>query len=469
MLTPFTTAARLDRLPITRAHKFALATLAFVFLFEFGDLNTFAYVAPALVKHLGFSVSDIAVVTSAAFLGMAVGAAFGGRVSDLVGRKRALLCSTSLFSVFSLVNAAGSTVPAFVVFRFLTGVGLSAMVVAATTYISEVMPAARRGRMQSAVMAVGLAGIPFMSFSARGIVPLGSGAWRLVFVLGSAALLALPALAALPESPRWLVHQDRLPAAEAVLAKLERQAGPLPPIADVPAGPTAPARPTGYRQLFTSPHGRTTLFLAVVWIFQTLGFYGFVAWVPTLLTQHGFSVAKSLGFSALTTIGAIPGALLAWPVTDRLGRKLPLVVVALATAASGLAYGLTFNPVAIVVFGFCVNLLIQTFATLLYAYSPELFPTALRNAGHGLVYGTGRLANIFGPMLVASIFAGLGYQAVFVYIAACWLIVALAIALFGPRTGKRPLETLSARTGTAARAETAAEGPVHTNVEGIVR
>ena len=129
--------------------------------------------------------------------------------------------------------------------------------------------------------------------------------------------------------------------------------------------------------------------------------------IMTLLAQHGFSVAESLGFSALTTIGAVPGALLAWPVTDRFGRKVPIVVVSLATAASGLAYGLTFNPVAIVVFGFCVNLLIQTFATLLYTYSPELFPTALRNAGHGLVYGTGRLANIFGPMIVASIFSAM--------------------------------------------------------------
>lgn len=461
MLTASSAAARVDRLPITRAHRVALVTLAFVFLFEFGDLNTFAYVAPALVKQLAFSVQDVATVTSAAFLGMAIGAIFGGRVSDLIGRKRALLFSTLLFSTFSLVNAAGVNVPTFFLFRFLTGVGLSAMVVAATTYISEVMPGARRGRMQAAVMAVGLAGIPAMSFSARAIVPLGHDTWRWVFVLGSLALFAVPALLALPESPRWLVHRNRLNAAEASLARLEAGAGQLPPLAPVPerTTPAASARTTGYRALFTGRTGRTTLFLAVVWIFQTLGFYGFVAWVPTLLAQHGFSVAESLGFSALTTIGAVPGALLAWPVTDRFGRKVPIVVVSLATAASGLAYGLTFNPVAIVVFGFCVNLLIQTFATLLYTYSPELFPTGLRNAGHGLVYGTGRLANIFGPAIVAAIFSAFGYQAVFVYIAACWLIVAGAVALFGPRTGRRPLEEVAeegvgrSHSADAARAE----------------
>ncbi|WP_413250161.1 MFS transporter [Sinomonas flava] len=446
MLTASAAAARVDRLPITRAHRVALATLAFVFLFEFGDLNTFAYVAPALVTQLAFSVQDVAMVTSAAFVGMAIGAIFGGRVSDLIGRKRALVYSTLLFSVFSLVNAAGVNVPTFFLYRFLTGVGLSAMVVAATTYISEVMPGARRGRMQAAVMAVGLAGIPAMSFSARGIVPLEHDSWRWVFVLGSAALLAVPALLVLPESPRWLVHRNRLDAAEASLARLEAGAGQLPPLAPVPqrTTPLPAGRPSSYRALFRGRTGRTTLFLAVVWVFQTLGFYGFVAWVPTLLAQHGFSVAESLGFSALTTIGAVPGALLAWPVTDRFGRKVPIVVVSIATAASGLAYGLTFNPVAIVVFGFCVNLLIQTFATLLYTYSPELFPTGLRNAGHGLVYGTGRLANIVGPLIVAGIFSALGYQAVFVYIAACWLIVATAVAVFGPRTGRQALEEVAA-------------------------
>ncbi|MBW4093927.1 MAG: MFS transporter [Acidobacteria bacterium] len=439
MLTSSGVAMRLDRLPITRAHKLALVTLAFVFLFEFGDLNTFAYVAPVLTKHLKFSINEVAIVTSAAFLGMAVGAIFGGRISDRIGRKRALLFSTLLFSVFSLVNAAGSSVPTFVMFRFFTGVGLSAMVVSATTYISEVMPGPRRGRMQAAVMAVGLAGIPCMSFSARAIIPLGTDTWRLVFILGSLALLATPALLALPESPRWLVHKNRLSEAETAIARFERGAQPLEPIAEMAQPAAAEAGSTKYRQLFTGRTRKVTLFLAVVWIFQTLGFYGFVAWVPTLLAQHGFSVAESLGFSALTTIGAVPGALLAWPVTDRFGRKVPLVVVALATAASGLAYGLTFNPVAIIVFGFCVNLLIQTFATLLYTYSPELFPTELRNAGHGLVYGTGRLANIFGPMIVATIFASLGYQAVFVYIALCWLIVAATIAIFGPSLGRQTL------------------------------
>jgi putative MFS transporter len=52
------------------------------------------------------------------------------------------------------------------------------------------------------------------------------------------------------------------------------------------------------------------------------------------------------------------------------------------------------------------------------------------------------LANIVGPLIVAAIVSGAGYVWVFVYIGACWLVVAAAIALFGPRSGQAGLEDL---------------------------
>lgn len=469
MLNQATVAARLDRLPITRTHRMVLVTLAVVFLFEFGDLNTFAYVAPALTKTLGFTVPMIAFVTSAGFLGMFVGAVLGGRFSDAIGRRRALIVATAVFSLGSLLNAAGWNELSFAVIRFITGVGLSAMTVAATTYVSETMPAARRGRMQAAVMAIGLFGIPVISFAARGIIPISAQSWRFVFVIGALALLAIPGIVKMPESPRWLLRHDRADAADQALQRFESGAGQLPPLAQQPA--IAPSTVTvsltavqqsgsRYRALFSGLTGRRTLFLSIVWIFQTLGFYGFTSFVPTLLVAHGFSLVHSIGFSALTTLGAVPGALLAWPISDRFGRKLPLVFVCLATALSGFLYGLTYNVAAIIVFGFCVNMLIQTFAALLYTYTPELFPTEVRNSGTGFTYGIGRLANIGGPFIVAALFGSLGYSSVFMYIALCWVIVAGSIAVFGPRTGKVNLEDLNERRSTDERPRQAAGAAV---------
>ena len=459
MLTQFTVAARLDRLPIAKTHRLVIATLAVVFLFEFGDLNTFAYVAPALQQAYGFTVGTIAVVTSAGFLGMFFGATLGGRFSDVVGRKKALLSATILFSAGSLLNAFAWNEASFMTVRFITGVGLSAMTVAATTYVSETMPAARRGRMQSAVMAVGLLGIPIISFAARGIIPISAESWRFVFVVGALAIVAIPGLVRIPESPRWLLRHGHDQKAERALQRFESPVGDLPPLAEAPVTPVGDVTSAlttsrvrgGYRVLFRGLAGRRTLFLSVVWIFQTLGFYGFTAFVPTLLVAHGFDLVHSIGFAAMTSLGAVPGALLAWPISDRFGRKLPLVIVCIATAVSGILYGITFNAVTIVAFGFCVNVLIQTFAALLYTYTPELFPTEVRNSGSGFTYGMGRLVNIVGPFIVAALFGSLGYQSVFIYIAACWLVVAVTIAIFGPRSGKVTLEDLSERREEPAR------------------
>ncbi|MBO0874505.1 MAG: MFS transporter, partial [Pseudonocardia sp.] len=396
--------ARLDRLPLGRFHRQVLYALAFGFFFELADLNTFSYAAPGLKEYQHLSVGDIGYVTSASFLGMFVGATGAGWVADRLGRRRALIFSVVWYSLFSLLNAAAWGTTTLLVARFLTGAGLSAMTVVAITYLSETMPREHRGRMQGAVLATGLVGIPVMALVAWVVVPTGPNGWRWVFLFGALGVFAVALITRLPESPRWLLGAGQAERAEAVVTQIERQAseehGELPPV-QVAAEAAQPPTRIALRRLFLPPLRRRTGMLLVAWIFQTLGFYGFVSWVPTLLEAHGFPLATSLGFSALTTIGAVPGALAAWPISDRFRRRTPAVVVAVLIAICGISYGLSFNAVAIVAFGFAVSFLIQTFAALLYAYTPELYPTAVRNTGSGFAYGMGRLANIVGPLVVA--------------------------------------------------------------------
>jgi putative MFS transporter len=435
-------AARLDRLPLSGFHRRVVAALAFGFFFELADLNTFAYAAPGLREYLHLRVAEIGYITSGSFLGMFVGAAGAGWLADRVGRRRTLILSVLWYSAFSLLNAFAWDTPTLLAARLLTGAGLGAMTVVAITYLSETMPRTHRGRMQGAVLAIGLIGIPVMAFVARAVVPTGPNGWRWVFCFGALGVFAVWLLRQLPESPRWLLaagHRERAAATvDSIEHEVRRSSGPLPEIEISPDA--APPGRVALRTLLQPPLRRRTLMLVAAWIFQTLGFYGFVSWVPTLLAEHGFSLASSLTFSALTTIGAVPGALLAWPISDRFHRKAPAVIVAVLIAVCGISYGLSFNAVAIVAFGFAVSFLIQTFAALLYAYTPELYPTSVRNSGSGLAYGIGRLANIFGPLLVAAIYSHAGYLWVFVYIGACWLAVAAAIAIFGPRSGQAGLE-----------------------------
>lgn len=439
-------AARIDRLPITAVHRRLLVILAIPLFFDVSDIFTFSYAAPVLRERWHLALNHIALTTAAGFLGMAIGGTVGGIVADRIGRLRGMMLFTAIFSVFSLANGFASDLHSLVATRFLTGLGISSATVAVITYIAEIFPAAVRGRWQSWAMVIGLSGIPITSWVARLVVPLGPDGWRWIFVWGAFGLpFLILAYKYLPESPRWLARTGRADEAAAILDRLESeiavQAGPLPR----PLMPTTPAHPPlGWGALFSPAYRSRTSALCGIWFFQTIGFYGFMSWVPTLLAEHGFDIVRSLKFTSLINLGAIPGALLAVALSDRIERKHAIAIVAIAIAIFGLAYGLTFEPVMIMLFGFLASTALDMFSALCFAYTPEQFPTDVRNSGTGLAYGVGRLANVANPFVVSAIFADWGYPWVFAYIAAAWLLTAAIALIWGVRTTGRSLEQIDA-------------------------
>lgn len=435
------TAARLDRLPITSYHRYIMWILGFVFFAELAGINTLSFAAPAILKQWHISIATVGYLVSATFLGMFLGAASGGWFSDRVGRKRALILTTVWFSIFSLLNSVVWEPTGLFIARLLTGVGLSAMTVVGITYVSEMFPANKRGAYQGWIMTIGLIGIPATAYVARFTIPMASWGWRLVFVWGGLGLIFAALMAMkFEESPRWYENRGLLAEADAVMDRIEIRAraefGDLPP---VPESVPFAARRGSYWELFSPDYLPRTMMLLVIWIAQTLGFYGFMAWVPTLLVAHGFPMVNSLAWSSAISIGAVPGALIGSLIAERWERKWSITGVTLVIAFCGVMYGLTFKTAAIIIFGFCVAMFAQTFVVLIYAYTAECYPTEIRNSGTGLTYGVGRLANAFGPLIVAFLFTRLGYTSVFVYIAAMWLLVSVTIGIFGPRTKGRTL------------------------------
>jgi putative MFS transporter len=435
--TRHSAAARLDRLPIGSFQKRIMWLVAYIYFFELGDLNNFGFVAPELRVQWGLSISIIGVITASAFIGMFVGAISGGWISDRIGRKKALVLTTIFFSIFSLLNAFAWNVPGLLVTRFLTGVGLSSMTVVAITYITEMFPASKRGAYQAWVMVIGLFGIPLSALVAGELIPRATYGWRFVFGFGALALFMPLFSSMLEESPRWYETQGRNSEADAVLDRVEARCKADSGLKDLPPlGPetAAAGQHQKFSDLFSHTYLSRTLMLIAVFVFQTLGLFGFMAWVPTLLATRGFPVVKSLLWVCIMYFGAPVGALIAVVISDRWERKYLIAITAVVIAGFGVMYGLSSRMVSIIVLGFCVAMFIQTFAPLLYAYTPECYPTEIRNSGSGISYGAGRLANGFGPMLIAFLFTHYGYKSVFVYIAVTWLLVAIIITIFGPKT-----------------------------------
>jgi MFS transporter, putative metabolite:H+ symporter len=438
-------ANRLDRLPISRFHKVTLVALSFAYFFEFADINTFAVTAPRLITLWGVTINQVAYVTSLSFVGMFIGSVVAGWLADRWGRKNALTGTTVFFSLFSFASVFSWDVWSLGACRVLTSAGLSAMTVVAVIYLSELYPAARRGKFQAYAIVIGICGTPVTNLIASAVVPLTDWSWRLVYLWGALGMLFLLFVRRLEESPRWYESRGDHVRADAVLREIEERVsaemGPLPePAPPVPAPDTQPAR-ARLRLLLQKRYLLPTLLLTVLWVTQSIGFFGYSSWAPTLLAKEGFSVGDSIFYVALTTVGAPLGSFLAATVTDRFERKWCLAVFGTGIAVCGLLYGLTFNPILIVVFGFLVNLLERGYTALAYAYSPELFDTHGRSLGTGVSYGLGRLSNAVGPLIIAALYTGAGYHSVFFFIAGTWLVGAVALALFGPRTRRARLGT----------------------------
>ncbi|WP_435595625.1 MFS transporter [Streptomyces albogriseolus] len=343
--------------------------MAFAYFFEFA--NTFAITAPVVREQWGADVNHDAYVTSLSFVGMFIGAVVAGGPADRLGRRRTLTLTTLWFTVW----------------------------VVAVVYISELFPSVKRGTFQAYAIVIGICGTPVTNLIASAVVPMSDWSWRLVYLWGSLGALFLFFVRRLEESPRWLESRGRHEEAEAALTRIEARAtaehGPLPEPRQ--PKPKAPAVTPGLGMLKDKTFLYPTILLSVLWITQTIGFFGYSSWAPTLLAAEGVSVEDSIFYVALTTVGAPLGSFLAAMVTDRFKRKWCLVVFGLVIAASGLLYGLTFTPLLI----------------------------------------------------------GVGYQAVFMVIAGTWTLGALFLAVFGPATRRRRLAAEAATAGTGAKSVTA--------------
>ncbi|KOU73593.1 major facilitator transporter [Streptomyces sp. MMG1533] len=443
---------RLDRLPVSRFHKTTMLAVAFAYFFEFADINSFATTAPKLIDLWGITVDQVAYVTSLSFVGMFIGAIAAGGIADRWGRKRALLWTTLFFGLSSFAAVFSWDLVSLGVFRVLTSAGLSAMTVVGVVYINEMYPSAIRGKYQAYAIVIGICGTPVTNLIASAVVPLSDWSWRLVYLWGSLGVLLVMFTRHLRESPRWLESRGEHAKADAVLREIEAsvaaEKGPLPE----PAPPVTetPSTRAPLRLLLQKKYLFPTLLLTVLWMTQTIGFFGYSSWAPTLLAKEGFSVEKSVFYVALTTVGAPLGCYLASLVTDRFERKWCLVAFGSVIAVCGLFYGLTFDPVFIIVFGFLVNLFERGYTALAYAYSPELFDTRGRSLGTSVSYGLGRLSNAAGPLIVAALYNGHGYRSVFYFIAGTWMIGAIALAVFGPLTRSARLAAETERKGQGA-------------------
>lgn len=390
----------------------AIATVGLVF--DGYDLVVYGTLVPLFLRdpaQIGpVDAATAGALGSYALIGVLVGALLAGSVADLVGRRRVMLTSYVWFSVGMAATAFTTTVGAFGVLRFLTGVGVGALVATTGALVAEFAPPGRK----NLCTAIAYCGVPLGSLLAAllAILLLPLIGWRGMFLIGALPLVVvLPlALAKMPESPLWLASRGRIDEARAVA---ERTGVELPdltspvtsPVASSASAPVAAGR-AGFAGLFRAPHLVPTLLFGFVSAAGLLLVYALNTWLPELMGRAGYSANGSLSFLLVLNGGAVLGALAASRISDRFG---PRRVVAISFGLGALSIGLLTLELPIgLLLAFVAVVGLGTSGTqiLIFGFASTHYPTPVRSAGVAWVAGFGRLGGIGGPlvggMLVAS-------------------------------------------------------------------
>jgi putative MFS transporter len=449
--------ARLDRLPMTRHAWKLVLIIALGVLFEYYDLFMTGYVAPGLVRdHIltatttsFFGMTGIASFIAAFFTGLFIGTILLSQLADKIGRKRVFILALVWYSVATILVAFQSTANGVNFWRLIAGIGVGVELTTVDTFVSELVPRNQRGRAIALTQGVGLFSVPVCAFAAWLLVPLdpfGIAGWRFVVLIGGAgALVVFFIQRGLPESPRWLLRQGRIAEAEAVTAAFERHAeAELGHTLPAPAPIAGKLETKGsLAEAFRPPYRKRTWMLVVFNLFQTIGFYGFANWVPTLLIAKGIYVTKSLEYTFIIALVFPLSSFIGLWLGDRIERKWQVAGSAFAIAVFGLLFAIQTSPTGLIALGIFQTIATTWLSFSLHAYQAELFPTRIRGGAVGFVYSWSRFSAIFTGFIIAFCLKTFGVTGVFVFIAAAMLVVVGTIGIFGPLTNNRSLEDIS--------------------------
>ena len=455
-------AARLDRLPMARHLWYLVTLISLGGCFELYDLFLTAYIAPGL-NRAGFftpqslgvfnvlgpiGVAGIGTFVFAFFAGLFVGAICLGHVADNYGRRTVFTFSLVWYSITTAIMAFQYSGFGVDLWRFIAGIGIGVELVTIDTYVAELVPLSHRGRAFAYNQFFQFLAVPVVALAAWLLVPkapLGFDGWRWVVLIGSAGAIVIWFIRlGLPESPRWLARHGRIAEAEAVTAAIEakvaEETGALPS-----PGP-AHALEEGegsFAEIWQPPYDKRAIILSVFNFFQTFGYYGFAAWVPTLLIAKGITITTSLLYSFIIAIANPVGPLLGTVVADRMERKWQVCGGAIGIAIFGMLFANATDAAMLIVLGVLVTLCNNWMSYSFHGYQSELFPTRIRSRAIGFVYSWSRLSAALSGLVVAYLLNLAGVNAVFGFIAFSMLIVVISIGGFGPRTSGLALEAIS--------------------------
>ena len=296
-----------------------------------------------LRTHFQLDTVQMGWAASSALIGCIAGAAGAGVLSDRFGRKKMLMVAAILFAISAVGSAVPRTIAEFNIYRIIGGVGVGFASMLSPLYIAEVAPARMRGRLVSVNQFAIVTGMLIVYFVNYFIALQGDDTWNVEvgwrWMFGSEtlpALLFLLGLLGVPESPRWLVKQNRRQEAFQILARVDGKEQAEEEISRLDAV-LQQERGTIADLLQPRLRGVLLLGIALAVLQQVTGINVFLYYGPEIFKNLGDGTNAALLQTIIVGAVNLVFTIAAILVVDRLGRK-PLMILGSAGMGISLAF-----------------------------------------------------------------------------------------------------------------------------------
>jgi len=356
-----------------------------------------------------------------------IGNYFAGRISDRIGRRRALLLAALLFSFCTLGSAFSHSYAFFLTSRFIGGLGIGISLLVAPMFIAELAPDSRRGFLVSFnQMNIGIGYL--VAYLSNTIVNGAVGdielKWRMMLGVGFIfPLMYIIGLLFVPESPVW--------------------------INDISKGGKKESATGQWKLLFAK---RMRLVVAIAFsiaFFQMAsGINVVLFYAPKIFELAGFKANDTFLQSNIIGITMVLMTFVSMALIDRLGRK-PLLAVGSAIMVGAYAVIGIFmdkNPMVVLlaivaaVIGFSISL-----GPVMWAYLAEIFPVEIKGLGISLA----GMFNGIVSFLVTTIFpwevSKLGTGATFLIYMGIMIACLICVLTFYPETKGKSFEEIKSK------------------------
>jgi MFS family permease len=370
-------------------------------------INGFAPLLNEIRTNLSISYSESALLMSLAVLTCASFQVVGGLFTRRIGTRKTMMLGATIIAISQLVTALSGTFTLEAAFRFFMGVGAGFTLLCAVELVALWFPPRELAR------AMGIQASGWAAGNVIGIiVPIPfelalKTDWRSPFLLFGALAVVM----------------------SVVLLALTRDKSPIQ------ADETA--KGFSYMEI---------LKVKEFWL-VTIGNFGSMAsafmintWLPTVLIEYGWSPTLAVTISALVPLMGIPGNLVGGFVSDRMGRKKPILL------ATGLLGALSFSlfiftiqsPLVWIVTALS-GWFMAFFIGPLLSTMPEVPEIGTRRAGAawGLVMMVSSVGAFLSPILMGQIRMVTGSYSLGFVLAAAFGALLIVPGVFGRETGWR--------------------------------